>query len=233
MIDRAETEDNRGALTALVFGGSGLVGTQLWRVLWGDERWGHIRCIGRRTLSKIPDDSRIESVEVDMFQPETFAESLRGDVAFICLGSTMKKAGSREEFWRIDVSLPELLAKACAQQGVRRLVVISSAGTSTDSPFYYSRAKAAMEAAVRASGIPDVVVVRPGLLLGDRQELRLGEVFGAFVMRSLDPAFKFFGFHQARPIPVTVLARAMNQLGHLPRVNSQYDNAELLYLGSG
>nr|MCU0330172.1 oxidoreductase [Candidatus Kapabacteria bacterium] len=112
-------------------------------------------------------------------------EFLRVSVVICALGTTIKKAGSREEFQRIDHDLPEMVFRMCRAAGAHHAMLVSSMGVSPTSTVFYAKVKAALEASVVALGFPQVTIVRPSLLLGDRKEFRLGERLGAFFMRSL------------------------------------------------
>ncbi|MDP5172766.1 MAG: NAD(P)H-binding protein [Bacteroidia bacterium] len=232
MIERVENNDKRDALQSIIFGATGLVGSQLWRIQKKDPRWSGITCIGRSHPIELIQDNKTSSLAVNLFEPDSFKDKLSAEVAFCCLGTTMKKAGSKEAFWRIDVDLPEILAKACAEAGVRRMIAISARGVSSNSMFFYNRAKAAMETALYNSGIPEVVIVRPSLLLGDRQESRLGESIATKMFSALNPLLDLVGISQAGAIHADTLARAMNELAWMQQPNSRYDNEELLKLGN-
>ena len=232
MSERAETTDKRAGLRALIFGATGLIGTELWRLLAEDERWSQIVCPGRKKPFGIDEYPKVSAPAVNLFQPETFAGLLQADVAFCCLGTTRKQAGSKEAFWRVDVELVTLLAEACARAGVRRMVVISAMGVKKNSMFFYNRAKATMEEQVRRSGIPEVIFVRPGLLLGSRAEHRSGESIAISITKAITPLTSRLGW-SIPAIEAEALARAMAHLALSSEVPAApVDNPELVRLGS-
>ncbi len=231
MSERAETTDKRAGLRALIFGATGLVGSELWRLLGEDGRWSQIVCLGRKKPFGIDEYPQVSASEVNLFQPETFSSQLKADVAFCCLGTTRKQAGSKEAFWRVDVELVTLLAEACARAGVRRLVVMSAMGVKKNSMFFYNRAKATMEEQVRSSGIPEVVFVRPGLLMGQRKEHRPGESLAIDFTRAVTPLASRLGW-EIPAIEIATLASAMIHLG-IGEVPAQpVNNSELILLGN-
>lgn len=76
---------------------------------------------------------------------------------------------------KIDYDLNLDLAKAAKESGVKVYVLISSAAVSTTSPFPYSKMKAELEEAVKALGFLHTVIIKPGLLVGSREESRPAE----------------------------------------------------------
>lgn len=126
------------------------------------------------------------------------------DTAFCCLGSTIKQAGSEAAFRAIDHDLVLAFAQRARELGARHLLVISALGADPKSSVFYNRVKGEMEQALQAQGWPQLTIVRPSLLLGARQEFRLGERLAAPLMRWLPGKY--------RGIKATVLARALWRL---------------------
>lgn len=232
MDERVKTPNKRDSRQAVIFGATGLVGGELWRVLEKDDYWDHITCIGRRKPLGLEKNERVTSLETDLFDPGLYRDQLLVDTVFICLGTTMKKAGSKEAFWRIDVELPTLIAKAAAAAGVKKIIAISAMGVTRDSMFYYNRAKATMEENLRNAGVEQVSFVRPGLLLGDRQESRLGENIAATVMTSLDFLMNNRFFANYRAIHGKTVASAMNQISQKEQMPSLVENGEMLRMNT-
>jgi hypothetical protein len=91
------------------------------------------------------------------------------DDAFCCLGTTQATAGSSEAFRHIecDPRIGARLAKTC---GAEQLVIITAIGADPRSPIFYSKIKGEVEAAVAAEGLASTSILRPSLLLGERDE---------------------------------------------------------------
>lgn len=126
------------------------------------------------------------------------------DIAFCCLGSTLKQAGSEAAFRAVDLDLVLAFGKRARELGARHLLVISALGANPKSSVFYNRVKGEMEQALQAQDWPQLTIVRPSLLLGARQQLRLGERLAAPFMRWLPGKY--------RGIKATVLARALWRL---------------------
>ncbi|KAL9636063.1 MAG: hypothetical protein Q9164_003061 [Protoblastenia rupestris] len=97
------------------------------------------------------------------------------DVFISALGTTRGQAGSFEAQRKIDYDLNLALAKAAKAGGIKVYVLVSSAGTSAQSRLPYSKMKGELEAAVKDLGFAYTVIIRPGLLLGTRENSRLPE----------------------------------------------------------
>ncbi len=128
----------------------------------------------------------------------------RVDIAYCCLGTTIKQAGSEEAFRAVDLDMVVAFAKRAREMGARHLIVISALGADRRSSIFYNRVKGEMEHALRAQNWPQLTICRPSLLLGDRVEPRLGEKVAGPLSR-LIPG-KYHGIEACQ------LARAMWRL---------------------
>lgn len=174
--------------TALVFGSTGLVGNHLVGELVASGKWNRIKIFVRNpTGLTIPG---VEEVITDLSSPEELSPMIKGDDLFICIGTTIKKAGTVSNMERIDRDLPVSIAGIAALNGIKRIAVVSSIGASASSANYYLRIKGEMEDGILATGIPKKVIVRPSLLLGDRREKRAGELVGKVMMMTFGPVLR-------------------------------------------
>jgi uncharacterized protein YbjT (DUF2867 family) len=121
------------------------------------------------------------------------------DVAFCALGTTLKVAGSREAFRAIDLDLVLRFAHASRKAGARGFGVVSAVDASARSRVFYNRVKGEMEDALRKIGFESLVIARPSLLLGEREERRFLESISQRALRPL--RFVFVGAaHKYRPV---------------------------------
>lgn len=193
--------------SALVLGATGLVGGHCLQLLLGDGRYTAVHALVRRALSVEHPRLRQHQVDFDRLA-EDHADLFRVDDVYCCLGTTIRKAGSREAFRRVDVEYPATAARLAAAGGAGCFLVVSSTGADPDSRIFYSRAKGEMEAAVRTAGIARVWVFRPSLLLGEREEMRMGERVAEWVMRPLSPLMAG-PLRRYRPVHARQVAAAM------------------------
>lgn len=173
--------------TALLAGATGLVGRHVLEFLIADSVYGKITVLARRKTGvessileeKILDFSNLEDSHI----PEGTTD------VFCCLGTTMAKAGSRDQFYEVDFEHCIRLAQIAKRKQVRNFLVVSAMGADSDSLFYYNRVKGEMEEALSALNFPYLGIFRPSLLEGDRKEFRFGEQIALAVSRVFVPAF--------------------------------------------
>src|SRR4051794_37953879 len=160
--------------TALVAGPTGLVGRLMVKRLLANPAWDRVVALTRHPL---PDaDAKLTQLQTDYSDLKKLRGQLAADDVFCCLGTTLKKAGSRAAFERVDYHMVVDLARATKAAGAKQFLVVSAVGAAPKFPApFYSRVKARMEQAVSEIGFDAVEVVRPSLLLGARDERRLAE----------------------------------------------------------
>ncbi|HWU69200.1 MAG TPA: NAD(P)H-binding protein, partial [Stenotrophobium sp.] len=195
--------------TALIAGVTGLVGEQLLLQMVASDTYAQITLLSRKPLAV--DDARVRVVMTDFSDLAALGTALRADDVFCCLGTTLKTAGSRAAFERVDYQMVVDLARAAHAQGAQQFLVISAAGTAANSPSFYSRVKARMEQDVAAAGFDSVQILRPSLLLGTRREHRQGERAAQRIMPMLSPLL-WGGLKKYRAVTAHDVAAAMLQL---------------------
>jgi uncharacterized protein YbjT (DUF2867 family) len=132
------------------------------------------------------------------------------DEVFICLGTTIKVAGSQAAFRAVDFDAVVAVARMGIAQAATKLGVISAMGASPKSGVFYSRVKGEMEQAVSALGFESVTLVRPSFLAGDRESLqqtsRPGEKIALAAMKLFNPLIpKNYQAVQARDVAQALL----------------------------
>jgi len=159
--------------TAILFGASGLVGNYVLMRLLSDDRYEKIKVFSRSILPV--QHEKIQLIQTDFSNLADLKPQINGNDLFCCLGTTMKKAGSQENFKKIDHDLVIDLAKAGNENGIQSFLVVSSVGANEKSGNFYLRTKGQMEQAVLSIPYQKHVILRPSLLLGKRREFRLLE----------------------------------------------------------
>ena len=175
--------------TAIVFGSSGLVGKKLIHQLVLSADYDKIKVINRSTQAY--ESTKIEEIIDSLENLDLIKSKLSGDDLFICLGSTIKKAGSKTKFSAIDLELPVRIATLAKTNGISCLVAISSLGANFKSSNFYLMTKGLMEKELVEIGVKHTYFVRPSMLLGKRSEFRLGELIGKIVIQFV--GLFFFG----------------------------------------
>src|SRR5690606_29231739 len=158
--------------SALVVGATGLVGSSLVKLLCESEEYAAVNVISRRPLDFKHPKLVVKLCEFDQIADKDieFAHEV-----FCCLGTTMKKAGSKQQFEKVDFEYPLTIAAIAKNRGVGHFIVISAMGANEKALAYYSKVKGKLEAELIKMDFPRLSIVRPSLITGNRQEFRLGE----------------------------------------------------------
>ena len=188
-------------------GSSGLVGRALLKRLIADERITQIWLPLRRDSKQSWHEKIVMSVEP---LAEQFAASppFAIDIAFCCLGTTMKVAKTREAFYQVDHDLVVAFAQCCQ---AKHSLVVSSMGADARSKNFYLRTKGEMQTSLMNLALPQLTMVQPSLLLGPRLPTRPGEQFAAKVLPLLAPLM-VGKLKNYRPIEAFDVAKALHHL---------------------
>lgn len=192
--------------TALLAGATGLVGRHVLQFLLADAAWSRVVTVGRRTTPQRHD--KLEQRVLDLGAIEALGDLPHADDVFCCLGTTIKQAGSQQEFRRVDHDFVLGLARAGLRHGATQFLLVSAIGADPESRLFYSRVKGETEAAVRKLPYRATQIFRPSLLLGEREEFRFGEriaMAGAPLLRLVLVS----RLRRYRPIEARDVARAM------------------------
>lgn len=169
--------------TALVVGASGLIGKHLTIKLLASNYYEKVSVIVRKPLNII--HPKLEQIVMDFDNLD--ASNIIADDIFCCLGTTMKQAGSKEAFYKVDFTYPLNFAKAGLANGAKQFLVVSSMGADEKSIVYYSRVKGEVEKALSDLHYPTLIIFRPSMLAGERENPRMGEKIGKVVMDFFAP----------------------------------------------
>lgn len=163
----------------LLLGGTGLVGRECLRLLVADPEFSRVAALTRRPLPRAPGDAplprKVEEHLVDFDRLGEHEDALRADLVVCALGTTLRRAGSRERFREVDLGYPLEVARRAHALGAHHFLLVSALGASTRSRFFYNRVKGEVEEAISSVPFRAITITRPSLLLGEREEFRLGE----------------------------------------------------------
>ncbi|MAQ64311.1 MAG: oxidoreductase [Actinobacteria bacterium] len=186
MNDNFSLENQKRERKAVIFGSSGLVGSHLLDLLLQDSFYSKIY-IAVRTLTG-SSHPRCEEYVIDFDCLDEYRFLFDVDDVYCCLGTTLKDAGSVEQFVRVDYDYPSKIAALSHEAKVQNLALVSSVGSDSKSTNYYLATKGKLEHYVRSLTGLTVLVFKPGLLLGKRKQFRLGEYIGKLIF----PLFSIF-----------------------------------------
>ncbi|PAQ16106.1 oxidoreductase [Bacillaceae bacterium SAOS 7] len=197
---------------ALVAGATGLVGSELVQQLLATPEYEKVITIVRRSSGIVHD--KLEEKVVN-FDELTLDDPI--DHIYCCLGTTIKKAKTKEAFQKVDLDYPLMLAKLAKKYQVSQFLVISSMGASVKSSFFYSRVKGELEQRLQALRLNGLHIFRPSLLLGERDEFRLGEattekLANVFPFLFTGPLKKYKPIH-AKTVAYAMVTTALTESG--------------------
>lgn len=167
--------------TAIILGATGLSGSLLLKRLLADESYTLIKLFSRKPSGI--HSVRIEEHVGDVLQLRSFKKDFIADELFCCVGTTSAKTKDRSVYREIDYGIPVNAARLARENKIPTFMVISSMGANPGSRIFYSRTKGQMEQAVQDQKIPNTYILRPSLILGERNEKRFGESFGALILK--------------------------------------------------
>ena len=194
-------------MRAILAGASGLTGKALLQLLLDQPRYNEIVTVDRRAATAHSVKHRPLQVDFDHLGPFPTC-----DDAYCCLGTTSKKAGSKEAFRKVDLEYVLAFATAAHAAGAKRFLVVSALGADATSGVFYSRVKGEMELAVSSIGFETVHIFRPSFLVGiadqKRDESRPIEGLSIAAFKALSPIL-VGPARKYRPIGVDAVGRAM------------------------
>jgi uncharacterized protein YbjT (DUF2867 family) len=195
---------------SLILGATGLIGNELVQLLLHDNTYDQVSVIVR---TQIPcDNPKLKQIVLDDFgKMSDYKESFQVDDIFCCLGTTMRKAKSKENFKKVDYEYPLLAAEISKDMGAKRFLLVSATGANPKSSIFYNQVKGEVELAIQQLRLPAFLIFRPSLLLGKRKEFRLGEKTAAGISQMIPFVYKGkLGTY--RPIQAESLAKVMHQM---------------------
>ncbi|WP_394767807.1 NAD(P)H-binding protein [Ferruginibacter sp.] len=194
--------------TATIIGSSGMTGSYLLNVLSQDKSIETIRLIVRHPVPKRADNVEVKLVNFE--DAQAFKNAVAGsDVVFCAIGTTQKNVkGDKALYRKIDYDIPVNAAQYCKETGCEKFIIVSAIGANSKSKNFYLRLKGEMEEAVKASGVQSIHIMQPSMLLGHRNEKRIGEAFFQRLVKGLS-FLLIGGLQKYTGIQAKQLAQAM------------------------
>ncbi|MFA9370390.1 MAG: NAD(P)H-binding protein [Labilibaculum antarcticum] len=176
-------------MKVLVIGGSGFTGRKLIEILLKDKDYREVYALVRNKID-LTDEKLIQViVDFEVLSSENIPDCC--DIAFCCLGTTIRKAQTKSNFRKVDFEYITNFAKLCEKHCIKEFHLISAIWASPQSIFFYQRVKGELECFINSLNFESVVIYRPSVIYGDRKEFRLFEAFAAWISRNL--YFLFIG----------------------------------------
>lgn len=200
-------------MKAAIVGSTGFIGKLLLDLLQDDLDFESVSVLARRKIELGP---KFKLLVGDINKQELS----HLDVAFCALGTTMKTAGSKEAFYHVDHDLVIDFAQKAKTAGATTFVLVSSVGADPNSSSYYLKVKGETEEDLKEIGFKSIIILRPSMLMGDRNEFRFGELIGKAAMTVFNPLM-LGSLTKYKGIQGKTVARCMLQLAkqNLPGVH--------------
>ena len=214
--------------SAIVFGATGLVGSHLVQEINTNNAYEVIYVVVRSNIQI--ESHKIKIINSDYSNLDKDLDNVNATDAFICLGTTIKKAGSVEVVEQIDRDLPIQIAQILKVKNTQNLAVVSSVGAQSASKNYYLRIKGEMEEGLINQNFNHLAIVRPSIILGKRSEARIAETIGKAVMRILG-VFMVGGLKKYRTIHALTIARSMINILNNKHEGIIFESDQLQVLG--
>ncbi len=215
--------------TAVLFGSSGLIGSNLLDNLINNNTYNKIKIFVRKLPSI--DNSKVEVIKTDFLDLDTLKEKLTGDDCFFCIGTTHKDSPDKNEYRRIEYEMPVQLAKIAKFNSITNFIYVSSIGANPKASSTYLKNKGQVEEELKKIGFSNLSIIQPSFLVGNRKDFRIVEVLGIPVMKFLS-LFFFGGFKKYTPIKVEIVVNAMIKLASGNNSEQTYLSDRLQELGS-
>ena len=172
--------------TAVIIGATGAVGREIVNEILSGEYYNRVYILGRSSISKLPDDSRLEKIIIDFDNIDFDMDILENADVFASLGTTIKTAGSKENQRKIDVDYTVNFAKLCEGK-VRSFNVVSAIGANSKSKNFYNSLKGELEDKLKEMNHRTLRIFQPSLLISKRDDnMFLEEIF-----MKVAPIFQF------------------------------------------
>ena len=195
---------------AIILGATGLTGSHLLELLLDDPNYETVKVFTRRKLPNI--HPKLEEHVIDLLELSNYADKFTADVVFCCIGTTKAKTPNKELYRAVDYGIPVAAAKLCKQNGINSFIVISALGANAKSKVFYNRLKGEMERDVLAQQIKHTQLLQPSLIVGNRDEKRMGEDLSKKIMKVID----FLIPARYKMIEGKTIAKAMVQMANEP-----------------
>ena len=173
---------------ALIFGSTGLIGNHLYNLLLKDNYYTKIKLYVRKDTNV--SHPKVEIINIDFNNLENYSDLIAGDDCYFCIGTTKKETPIKDVYRKIEYDILVAIAKIAKKNNINSFIYVSSLGSNPTTKNTYLRNKGQVEEALKILNFHKLSIIRPSLLLGPRNTLRLGEFILQKVFKSLSFLFR-------------------------------------------
>jgi uncharacterized protein YbjT (DUF2867 family) len=204
----------------IILGASGLIGHAVLNQAIENTQIEQIIILVRKSINL--KHNKLTEVITDFKNLSEINSNVMGDALICCLGTTRKKTPNLQEYKNIDFGLTVEIAKIAKENDVQQIHLISAIGADPKSKIFYNKLKGETEQALIKIDFPQTIIYRPSLLIGKRNEFRLGEL----IAQKLAPVFDVFligSLKKYHSISAKTIAKAV-----LNRILSEGEKTEIM-----
>ena len=192
-------------MKAIIIGATGATGRELVKNLLNDEFFIEIIVLNRRSFFE--NHPKLTEHIIDFDKMENYKELIKADVAFSCMGTTLKIAGSKENQWKVDHDYQLKFAEICHENNVPSFVLLSAMNSNSNSKMFYSRMKGELKDKISEIKFDQLIILQPSLIVRPNTD-RKAEKFAEIILKSLNKVNLLNNF---KPIGTDDLSKAMIQ----------------------
>ncbi|MDC3203849.1 NAD(P)H-binding protein [Candidatus Pelagibacter sp.] len=215
--------------TALVFGSSGLIGGHLLYQLNKNDNYNKIKLFVRSETSI--NEPKIEIIKTDFNYLENYKKDIKGDDCFFCIGTTKQNSPDKNEYQRVELEIPKKIAQIARSNSVNSFIFVSSIYANPKSSGDYVKFKGLVEEELKKLNFPNLGILRPSFLMGDRKENRVGEKIGVLTFRLLSPLL-LGPLKKMKPINSETVSKAMIKIANENLGKTIFESDEIVEITS-
>lgn len=154
--------------TALILGGTGLVGSHLMEQLTQRKEYDKIFVLTRRKIQF--DSEKIIAIVTDFKDYSFISELPKIDSVFSCLGTTKNQTPDKTEYLAIEIGIPSDVIKTLEQTGNHpsKIHIVSAIGANPKVGNFYIKMKGELETLIKNSFFNQKFIYQPAVILGER-----------------------------------------------------------------
>jgi uncharacterized protein YbjT (DUF2867 family) len=202
---------------AVLIGATGLVGGHLLTLLLNHPSYALVTVFVRKKIAI--EHPKLKQIIVDFDNLD--ASIIKAEEVFCAIGTTLKKAGSKQAQYHIDCEIPYNFAKIAIKNGVKKFLLVSSLGADAHSSNFYLSTKGQLEEKISSLKFETFFSARPSILFGDRAEKRTGEGIGIKLAKLIEPIL-FGKLKKYAGIKAKVVAKALIMLAETTKKGEHY-----------
>ena len=211
--------------TVALFGSTGLIGSEILKLLINDDNYETINVITRKKVTV--QSKKIKNYIIDFTNPDGYKKVIKkGDVVIASIGTTQSKVNfNKTKYRKVDYDILLNIARVCKSNQASSFCFVSSAGANEKSKNFYLGLKGEIENSIMHLALKSCLIFRPSLLLGKRNEFRFGEIMAQKIM----PLFSFLMKSNYKPIKATDVAKSIvSESKKVSQGNKIYHYSEMI-----